>query len=98
MDKQLLKQAEINLKKAAEAFPDLLDIIVSCAKGGNYNNMRFDAAKTGANIYAKLNMTESAKEATRAMISAKRSKNEKEFEASMDEYGLLPDKKVKQIK
>lgn len=97
MKKEIIQQTNYDFEKSAKAFPNALDILISVSQGGVFTDKRYDAAKTIFNGYVKLNMSESAKEATRAMISQKRSKTEKEFEDSMNDYGLLPEKEVKKL-
>ena len=77
------------LQKMEQDFGAMIDIIVKSAKGGNFTGKRFEAAKTFVNVFAKVNQTERAKEATQLMAISLGAKDEKEKRELVVASGII---------
>lgn len=82
-----------DFQKLENDFMDAMDVIARVAKGGTFTGERFDAAKTYANAFAKVNQTERAKEATQLMAISMGSKDEKEKRELVIKSGIIANPK-----
>lgn len=81
------------LQKLEQDFDDMVDIIVKVAKGATFGRERIDAAKTHINVFAKVNQTERAKEATQLMAISLGAKDEKEKRELVVKSGIIANPK-----